>query len=103
MAAARGILILRELEQAGEVKTSKPDMESLRKGEPCQQIQAWLCTSLDKVHIEEALRQISGVAKVRFIDDRRKGDRRQAEEGARTIRVRTDLLDQFVNLTGELN
>jgi two-component system chemotaxis sensor kinase CheA len=101
-AAARGILILRALEKSGELMSSRPDIAALRGGGPCQQIQAWLRTSLDKGHIEEALLQISGVAKVRFIDDRRKEESRDRGEGARTIRVRTDLLDQFVNLTGEL-
>ncbi|MBW2689380.1 MAG: chemotaxis protein CheA, partial [Deltaproteobacteria bacterium] len=101
-AAARGILILRALEKSGELISSKPDMDALRDGAPCQQVQAWLRTSLAKEHVEEALLQISGVIKVRFIDDRRKEESRGRDEGARTIRVRTDLLDQFVNLTGEL-
>ncbi|RLB64627.1 MAG: hypothetical protein DRH08_09240 [Deltaproteobacteria bacterium] len=101
-AAARGILILRALEKSGELISSKPDMDALRDGAPCQQVQAWLRTSLAKGHIEEALLQISGVVKVRFIDNRRKEESRGRDEGARTIRVRTDLLDQFVNLTGEL-
>ena len=101
-AAARGILILRELEKSGEMISSRPDVAALRGGAPCQQIQAWLRTTLAKGHIEEALLKISGVVKVRFIDDRRKEERRNRDEGARTIRVRTDLLDQFVNLTGEL-
>ncbi len=101
-AAARGILILRELEKSGGLMSSKPDMATLRGGVPCQQIQAWLRTSLAKTHIEEALLQISGVVNVRFIDDRRKDEVSGRDEKARTIRVRTDLLDQFVNLTGEL-
>jgi two-component system chemotaxis sensor kinase CheA len=101
-AAARGILILRELEKSGEMISSRPDVAALRGGAPCQQIQAWLRTTLAKGHIEEALLKISGVVKVRFIDDRRKEEHRSRDEGARTIRVRTDLLDQFVNLTGEL-
>ncbi len=101
-AAARGILILRELEKSGELASSQPDMESLRGGAPCRQIQAWLRTSLAKAHIEEALLRISGVVNVRFIEDRRKDESRVREEGGRTIRVRTDLLDHFVNLTGEL-
>jgi len=101
-AAARGILILRELEKSGELISSNPDMAALRDGMPCQQIQAWLRTSLTKVHIEEALLRISGVAKVRFIDDRRKDESSSRDEGDRTVRVRTGLLDQFVNLTGEL-
>ncbi len=101
-AAARGILILRELEKSGKLISSKPDMSALRGGGPCLQIQAWLRTSLTKDHIEEALLRISGVIKVRFIDDRRKEEKPGRDEGVRTVRVRTDLLDQFVNLTGEL-
>lgn len=101
-AAARGLLILREIEKSGELMSSRPNMEDLRGGAPCQQIQAWLRTTLAKGHIEEALLKISGVVKVRFIDDRRKEERRNRDEGVRTIRVRTDLLDQLVNLTGEL-
>ncbi len=100
--AARGILVLRELEKSGELMSSKPDIAALRSGASCQQSQAWLRTSLAKMHIEEALLRISGVVKVRFIDDRRKEESSGRDEGARTIRVRTDLLDQFVNLTGEL-
>ncbi|MDG5469133.1 chemotaxis protein CheA [Deltaproteobacteria bacterium IMCC39524] len=101
-AAARGLLILREIEKSGELISSRPNMADLRGGAPCQQIQAWLRTTLGKGHIEEALLKISGVVKIRFIDDRRKEERRNRDEGVRTIRVRTDLLDQFVNLTGEL-
>jgi len=101
-AAARSILILRELENFGALISSQPDMAALRSGAPCQQIHAWLRSSLAKGHIEEALQLISGVVEVRFIDDRRQEKRRDRAEGVRTIRIRTDLLDQFVNLTGEL-
>lgn len=101
-AAARGILILRELEKCGELMSSTPDLTTLRGGGPCVRIQAWLRTSLAKLHVEERLLRINGVAGVRFIDDRRRSERRTGDEGARTIRVRTDLLDQFINLAGEL-
>ena len=101
-AAARGILILRELEKSGKLKASKPEMDELREGVDCEQIQAWLTSLLEKEHIKETLLSISGVANVRFIEDRRKNDRRLRRAVGRTIRVRTDLLDQFVNLTGEL-
>ncbi len=101
MASARGILVLRELEKFGELMSSKPDLDALRNGAPCQQIQAWLRTSLTKDHIEEALRKITDVAQVRFIDDRRR-EEVSREDAAKTIRVRTELLDQVVNLVGEL-
>jgi len=101
--AARCILILRELEKAGDLISSKPELATLRGGAPCTRLQVWLRTSLAKGHIKEALLRVSSVASVRFIDDRRKrSERRGSDEGARTVRVRTDLLDQFVNLTGEL-
>ena len=101
-AAARGILILRELEKSGKLKASRPEMDELREGVDCEQIQAWLTSLLEKEQIKETLLSISGVANVRFIEDRRKNDRRLRRAVDRTIRVRTDLLDQFVNLTGEL-
>jgi two-component system chemotaxis sensor kinase CheA len=101
-AAARGILILRELEKYGKLKASKPEIDELREGGGCEQIQAWLTSLVEKEQIKETLLNISGVANVRFIEDRRKNDRRLRRAVDRTIRVRTDLLDQFVNLTGEL-
>ena len=45
---------------------------------------------------------ISGVAKVHFIVDRRKEDHRRRDKDLRTVRIDTDLLDKFINLTGEL-
>jgi len=101
-AAARGILILRELEKSGNLKTCKPGMDELREGSPCEQIQAWLSSFVDKEQIKETLLKINGVANVQFIGDRRMIDRRRRLSEGRTVRVRADLLDQFVNLTGEL-
>jgi len=100
--AARGILILRELEKSGNLKTSQPDIDELRMGGSCGQVRAWLSSFLEKEQIEATLLKINGVENVRFIQDRRKKDRRERRAGGRTIRVSTDLLDQFVNLTGEL-
>lgn len=101
-AAARGILILRELEKIGNLKTSQPDIDELRMGGSCGQVRAWLSSCLQKEQIEAALLKINGVGNVRFVEDRRKKDRRERQTVGRTIRVSTDLLDQFVNLTGEL-
>lgn len=100
--AARGLLLLRELEKHGQLISSKPDTRDLRGGAPYRQIQAWLRTSRGKAEVEEAMRQISGVEQVRFVDDRRKESPQMQEDGVRTVRVKTDLLDHFVNLTGEL-
>ncbi|MGD9019579.1 MAG: chemotaxis protein CheA [Desulfuromonadales bacterium] len=101
-AAARGILVLRELEKIGNLKTSQPDIDELRMGGSCGQVRAWLSSCLQKEQIEAVLLKINGVENVRFVEDRRKKDRRERQTVGRTIRVSTDLLDQFVNLTGEL-
>ncbi|MEJ2197927.1 MAG: Hpt domain-containing protein, partial [Desulfuromonadales bacterium] len=87
-AAARGILILRELEKFGKLKASKPEMDELREEGDCEQIQAWLTSLVEKEQLKETLLNISGVAKVRFIEDRRKNDRRLRRAVDRTIRVR---------------
>lgn len=100
--AARCLLILRELSKAGDLMTSRPSMDILRSGAPCRQLQAWLRTSLVKEHLAGTLQRISGVASVRFISDRRREDRRGREDVGRTVRIRTELLDKFINLTGEM-
>ena len=50
-AAARGILILRELEKIGNLKTSQPDIDELRMGGSCGQVRA-----LSLIHISEPTR-----------------------------------------------
>ena len=100
--AARGLLILRELERAGEILNATPTSETLRQGGTCRQVQVWLRTAVAKTRLEEALRAIADVDKVAFVDDRRTVGGRRGGEAGRSVRVRTDLLDQVVNLTGEL-
>ncbi|TLM63146.1 MAG: chemotaxis protein CheA [Deltaproteobacteria bacterium] len=99
--AARGLLILRELERAGEILSATPAREALRQGGECRQVQAWLRTAVPKSRLDEALRSLTDVVRVVFVDDRR-GEGGKRSDAARSVRVRTDLLDQVVNLTGEL-
>jgi len=99
---ARGLLILRELERAGEIFNATPTKETLRQGGACPQVQAWLRTAVPKPRLEEALRALADVDKVIFVDDRRTDGSRRGGEAGRSVRVRTDLLDQVVNLSGEL-
>jgi two-component system chemotaxis sensor kinase CheA len=100
--AARCLLIVRELERSGEILSIMPTRETLRQGAACLRVQAWLRTAVPKPRLEEALQAISDVAKVTFVDDRRTVSGRRGGDSGRSVRVRTDLLDQLVNLTGEL-
>ncbi len=99
--AARCLLILRQLEKSGELLTSRPTHGTLRSGAPCYQIQAWLRSGLARDTIAASVKSIANVVQLRFIEDRRK-EERPREDSGRSIRIRTDLLDQFINLTGEL-
>jgi two-component system chemotaxis sensor kinase CheA len=100
--AARGLLLLRELEKRGEIVSADPGKEALLAGAPCRQIKVWLRTILEKEHVKELLLVFPDVARVEFVADRRREAAAKREEAARSVRVRTDLLDRFVNLTGEL-
>ena len=100
--AARCLLIVRELERSGEILSVMPTRETLRQGAACLRVQVWLRTVVPKPRLEEALRAIADVDKVTFVDDRRTVSGRRGGDSGRSVRVRTDLLDQLVNLTGEL-
>jgi two-component system chemotaxis sensor kinase CheA len=100
--AARCLLIVRELERTGEVLSILPTKETLRQGAACLKVQAWLRSVVPKAQLEEALRAIADVDRVTFVDDRRSEKVRRGGESGRSVRVRTDLLDRMVNLTGEL-
>jgi two-component system, chemotaxis family, sensor kinase CheA len=100
--AARAILLLRELGRCGAVQSSSPAVEELQRGATVGKLSAWLVPDLSPVEIEGRLRAMPDVAEVQFGADRRREGSARRDEGARTVRVRTDLLDRFINLTGEL-
>jgi two-component system chemotaxis sensor kinase CheA len=102
--AARALLILRELGAIGTIHSSKPDEEMLRRGGPVGRLILWLQTKNTEAQIERLVSGMADVEKISFTEDRRAeahpSPRR--EDASRTVRVRTDLLDRFINLTGEL-
>ncbi len=100
--AARALLLLRGLEAKGELISVDPDKQSLLGGGPCHQLKAWFRTALDHSHIREFLLACSDVEGVEFVFDRRKEGSGKTADGGRSVRVRTELLDRFVNLAGEL-
>ncbi len=100
--AARAILLLRELSRCGTVQSSSPTVEELQRGATVRKLSVWLVSDLSPVEIEGRLRAMPDVAEVQFGTDRRREGSARRDDGARTVRVRTDLLDRFINLTGEL-
>jgi two-component system chemotaxis sensor kinase CheA len=102
--AARALLILRELDAIGTVHSSKPDEEMLRGGGPVGRLRVWLRTGKTEAQIESLISGMADVERISIVDDRRREEppSPRRDDGSRTVRVRTDLLDRFINLTGEL-
>jgi two-component system chemotaxis sensor kinase CheA len=102
--AARALLLLREMGRLGTLLKSVPTEEELGQGGATRRLEAWLLTELPPEQIQEELAAMADVERVSLTVDRRRERPRlpQRDEGGRTVRVRTDLLDRFINLTGEL-
>ena len=98
--AARAMLILEALNTVGQVESCKPTIADMQQGFPVRQLSIWLKSSVDEKEISGILAEMQDIEKVSFIADRRRAGARR--DDARTVRVRTGLLDQFINLTGEL-
>ncbi len=101
--AARALLVLRELLRCGTLQSTSPSETELKRGGPVSGLSAWLETELPRAEVEARLRAMPDVVQVSFGEDRRKETvALRREEGPRTVRVRTEILDRFINLTGEL-
>ncbi len=106
--AARAMLLFRELEQLGEVLYRVPTSDELATGTPVRHLHAHLRTSRVPQELQQMLEGQPDVARVTLSAPESKksenepSSKGRGEESVRTIRVRTDLLDRFINLTGEL-
>jgi len=102
--AARLLLILRELKLVGEVVSSSPNQEQLAGGQAVNRLDAKLKTVTPPEALEALLRKMPDVESVAVSEPLNKVRTAipSKDEGPRTVRVSTDLLDRFINLTGEL-
>jgi two-component system chemotaxis sensor kinase CheA len=102
--AARALLLLREMERLGTLLESTPSTAELQQGGTFRRLEAWLATEQPPGQIQEALAAMADVARVSLTGSRPPEPPRppQRDEGGRSVRVRTELLDRFINLTGEL-
>jgi two-component system chemotaxis sensor kinase CheA len=102
--AARALLILRELARLGEVRSSSPAEAELLRGGAVRGLEIWLQTDREPAEIAQAVAGMTDVRGVHLAGDRRREEPRTPprDEGGRTVRVRTELLDRLINLTGEM-
>lgn len=101
--AARALLLLRDLQTQGEILNATPTVEMLRQGQPCRRLQVWLRTTVSQTDMAARLRAVSDIEQLSFLNDRRsgKGQQRWART-ERTVRVRIELIDQLLHLSGAL-
>ncbi|GAB4174168.1 MAG: hypothetical protein Tsb0017_11730 [Geothermobacteraceae bacterium] len=105
--AARALLALKELERFGAIIRTEPGRQQLLGGEAVRRIEVALATGAEHERIEAALLAMADVVAVREAgaeEAAREDDlpRRRREDAERTVRIRTDLLDRLIRLTGEL-
>jgi two-component system chemotaxis sensor kinase CheA len=108
--AVRGFLVLRKLAALGDLLGSTPAEDDLRAGRlPERRVTAVLETAEPAAAVERALSQISDIAAVRVREEAAPppapapaAPARETAEGGRTVRVRADLLDSFLDAVGEL-
>ncbi len=104
MPAARLLLIYNRLAALGQVAASTPDEDALREGNARFHLKVQLKTEKSDADLGELLAAFPEVAWFKVGRAEASGSRAPSrrEERSRTVRVRTELLDQFINLAGEM-
>ncbi|MEI6225444.1 MAG: chemotaxis protein CheA, partial [Deltaproteobacteria bacterium] len=107
--AVRGFLVLKRLEGAGPIASSIPAAEELRAGRmPGRTLAVEIETDLAIPEVERTLAQIADLARieVREVEEASPAPApsrpEAAAEPARTVRVRAEMLDEFLDVSGEL-
>lgn len=115
--SARLLLISKQLEALGTLESLSPGLDQIMDGQDYRRLQLSLKTSLSKQDIEQTFQDYPEILEIMFLDDpppeeqrkqdrrnndRRQDNRREQSASSGTVRVDTKLLDQFINLTGEL-
>jgi two-component system chemotaxis sensor kinase CheA len=102
-AGPRLLVLIRQLANFGAVlKTSPTEAQILQGGSP-RKLRVWLQTDQSREQLQQQLRKYSELSDVLFPDEKQVSTRqKKISQIAPTVRVSTDLLDHFINLTGEL-
>ncbi len=111
--AVRGFLVVKKLAALGTVARATPSVDDLKAGRiPGKRLQIQLETGETLQTVERALAQISDIAAVALRESEAERAQpagaapaaaaAQAPEAARTVRVRTEILDGFLDAIGEL-
>ena len=113
--AVRAFLVLKKLQRLGSVRRSTPSEEELRAGHlPGRRLEVTLESPEERASLERTLDQISDLEAVEVSEDAvaagpaapalppRRSAGEAGPDGGRTVRVRVELLDSFLDAVGEL-
>jgi len=110
--AVRGFLVVKKLASVGSVARSTPSVDDLKGGRiPGKKLRVELDSAEPLQAVERALAQISDIAAVALREAEQEAPAAAAKEpprevapaeSARTVRVRTEILDGFLDAVGEL-
>lgn len=101
--AARALLIFKDLDRLGRRLDCEPSEAQIRQGESAHRLKLRLQTAQSALEVERSVAAITDVARVEVSpEESREAALVGRGDSGRTVRVRTDLLDRFINLTGEL-
>lgn len=98
----RFLVLLKRLVDLGTIIESSPTTEELLQGESPTQLRVRLESDIAQEQIYQQLRTFSELKDITFPDEPEKENRSRKRSPGKTVRVSTELLDHFINLTGEL-
>jgi two-component system chemotaxis sensor kinase CheA len=112
--SVRGFLVVKKLARLGAVSGSSPPVQDLKAGRiPGRKVQVTIETGVPLAEVERALGQISDLVKVTVREEgpgavpaaavaATPAREERPADGGRTVRVRVELLDSFLDAVGEL-
>ena len=98
----RLLVLLKKLEEFGRLLETIPAEENILQGENSRILEVRLKTDLSQEQIFTRLQKYSELAEIIFPPEQIVEKQRKQQAVTTTVRVGTDLLDRFINLTGEL-
>ncbi|WP_321368047.1 chemotaxis protein CheA [uncultured Desulfuromusa sp.] len=99
----RFLVLLKKMSEFGTILESTPSTEDLLQGVAPDQLLVRLLSETSQEQIYQQLMQYSELQEVTFPDEpEKKGQSQQKRPTEKTVRISTELLDHFINLTGEL-
>lgn len=99
--AVRAYMVLRKLKEYGEIISSNPSIAELKKGIFRGILKVKLSTQDAEENIKNVIKNINGISDFRIIEPE-KQIAKEVKGHSETIRVRSEIFDHLLTVTGEL-